>query len=71
MKKSYVVLCMCNELLQGKKLNLKKCCSLYGISASTFRRYLALLRSFFWEQLEQVVLYDGSTQTYGLKFIKE
>ena len=66
MKKCYAVLCMCEDLHNGKKLNIKESCSRYGISVSTFRRYIALLRSFFWEQRLQTIVYDGLTQTYCL-----
>ncbi len=66
MKKCYAVLCMCEDLRKGRQLNIQECCNRYRISVATFRRYVALLRMFFWEERQQSIVYDSLTQTYQI-----
>ncbi|MBQ4268093.1 MAG: DeoR family transcriptional regulator [Clostridia bacterium] len=67
MNKSWVILALYDVLKQNGKISLEKCCAEYKISAPTFRRYLALLRSYFWEVYRCEIKYDLKTGEYAVK----
>ena len=69
MNKSYVLLRMYDDLRLGKKLTINGCCTEYHISVSTFRRYMAFLRGYFWEAYAQEIIYDSFSTEY--KLLKE
>lgn len=66
MKKSIVVLSMYDNLLGGKEVNINNCCADYGISVSTFYRYIAVLREYVWEKRKQEIVYDQKLNSYKL-----
>ena len=67
MNKSYVLLCMCEDLKNGKCIRLEECMVKYKISEPTFRRYLSLLRDFFLEQMGKEVKYVSAEKGYLLE----
>ncbi|MBQ8884993.1 MAG: hypothetical protein IJY62_01270 [Clostridia bacterium] len=67
MEKSYVILCMYEELLKGNPLCIDNCLVEYRISVPTFRRYLALLREFFAERHGADIRYDKTEKGYYLE----
>jgi len=64
--KSYIILTMFEELRRGNLLQINNVCTEYEISAPTFRRYISLLRSFFWEQYKLEIVYDYEKRAYKL-----
>ncbi|MBQ4587061.1 MAG: hypothetical protein IJB13_04650 [Clostridia bacterium] len=67
MNKSYVLLLMCENLKKGNPLRLEECLQRYGISVPTFRRYIALLRDFFMEELSKEIIYVPTERCYRVK----
>ncbi|MBQ8772126.1 MAG: helix-turn-helix domain-containing protein [Clostridia bacterium] len=66
MKKSLVVLDIYQELANGKTVNIKTCKDRYGISESTFYRYLCDIREYLWERNLQEVVYVAQEDTYKI-----
>ncbi|MBQ9125249.1 MAG: helix-turn-helix domain-containing protein [Clostridia bacterium] len=66
MKKTFIVLDMYEDLLAGSKLNSKTCNDKYGISESTFYRYLGDLREYLWEQHLREIVYFPQENTYKI-----
>ena len=66
MNKSYLVLCMHQDLENGKGLSLKDWCSQNQMTVSSFRRYVALLRDFYWHEKQTFIIYDAKRQRYIL-----
>lgn len=64
MNKSYVLLCMCEKLKNHKSLVIEETCQEYGISVPTFRRYIAMLRDFFWDTFQTEIVYDVKNKKY-------
>ena len=54
MEKTQKVLNMYQALLDGKEIELQEFCNEYGVSLSTFRRYMLEVRSFLWEKQSKV-----------------
>ena len=67
MNKSYVLLCLCERLKNGEELNIGTCCLEHKISIPTFRRYISLLKNFFWQELGEELIYDCKNQVYKIK----
>ena len=67
MNKSYVLLCMCEDLKNGKAITIEECTSKYKISEPTFRRYIAALRDFFLEQHGREIKYFSKRKCYKLE----
>ena len=67
MNKSYVVLRLYDKFRKGKKIKITECCGEYGISVSTFRRYIAFLRGYFNEFYGQEIVYLPQTMEYVLQ----
>lgn len=67
MNKSYTLLRMYDKLRTGKKIKINDCCGEFGISVSTFRRYVAFLRAYFNEYYAQEVVYLPQTEEYAIK----
>lgn len=67
MNKSYVILQMYDALNSGRKLRINECCGEYDISVSTFRRYMALLRSYYGEFLGEEIIYSPENAEYSLE----
>lgn len=67
MNKSYVLLRMYDKLKNGKFISLNDCCTEYGISVPTFRRYVAFLREYFSEVYAKEIVYDSENMFYILK----
>ena len=67
MNKSYVLLCMCEDLKNGKCISLEESLLKYKISEPTFRRYIATLRDFFLENLGEEIKYVSSEKCYKLE----
>ena len=66
MTKSYILLCLCDQLEKGRMLKINECCGEFEISIPTFRRYVATLREFFWERYRIDLMYDASKKAYRL-----
>ena len=66
MKKSCVLLYLCDDLKNGKKIHIESCCMEYDISVPTFRRYVAMLRNFFWEKYRRAIVYVSAEKAYAL-----
>ena len=66
MKKSSVLLFLCDDLKMGKKLKINKVCNLYEISIPTFRRYISALREYFLDRYNKDIVYDKDTKSYLL-----
>ncbi|MBQ8884994.1 MAG: hypothetical protein IJY62_01275 [Clostridia bacterium] len=64
MNKSYVILCMYEDLIGGKTLRIKDCQTEYSVSVPTFRRYIALLREYFAERRAVDIVYDKEAGGY-------
>ncbi|MBR2974372.1 MAG: hypothetical protein IKC47_01345 [Clostridia bacterium] len=64
MKKSLIVLQIYDSLLQGEKVNSYVCSCRFGISESTFYRYISVIRAHLWETQMVDVVYDAKNQTY-------
>ena len=67
MNKSYVLLRLYDEFLSGKNIKIYDCCREYGISVSTFRRYMCFLRGYFSEIYGGEIVYDSKILSYYLK----
>ncbi len=67
MKKNYILLQMYDALRSGVGLNINDCCNRYAISVATFRRYIAFLRSYFFENYGREIIYDAQNLLYCLK----
>ena len=67
-KKTYAVLSLYQDLIEGKKLNIYGVCNDYKISLSTFHRYIAIIREFLWERKKQEVVYDKVGKFYYIFF---
>lgn len=66
LKKTFIVLDMYEDLLAGSKLNSKTCNDKYGISESTFYRYISTIKEFVWERHLQEVVYNTEDNTYKI-----
>jgi len=58
---------MAMALEGGNGLDIVNCCSNYSMTVSTFRRYLATLRAFFWQERGLIIVYDNKQKKYLLK----
>lgn len=67
MNKSYILLRLYDKFREGKKLKIVECCDEYGISVSTFRRYIAFLREYFSEYDGREIIYISESAEYSLK----
>ncbi|MBQ2909057.1 MAG: hypothetical protein IKC33_01315 [Clostridia bacterium] len=67
MNKSYVLLLMCEDLKKGKPIRFDECLQKYKISVPTFRRYIAVLRDFFIEELGKEIIYVPTEKCYRVK----
>ncbi|MBO6264110.1 MAG: hypothetical protein J6N93_07605, partial [Clostridia bacterium] len=74
-KKCYHILTMYETLCQGGNVDLKGCCEKFGISAVTFRRYIALLKEFFKDDKGLKLVNDRKNSVYFIRgggyFLKE
>ena len=59
-------MCMYQRLESGKGLEVKEWCGSNQMSLSSFRRYVALLRDFYWQEKQTTIVYDQKTQKYVL-----
>lgn len=66
MNKSYIILQMYDALRLGACIKIRDCCGVYGISVSTFRRYMAFLRAYFSEMYGLDIVYDAYLSSYSL-----
>ena len=66
MNKCYAILCLCEELKNGKLIYMEEVLTEYKISEPTFRRYVATLRNFFCEQYGEEIKYFPSLKAYGV-----
>ena len=66
MKKSFILLCMSEDLQRGGVLTLNECCAEYKMSEPTFRRYIADLRNYYWEKTHLEIIYDARKRGYRL-----
>ena len=57
MSKSYTILCLSDMLKRNEILSLEPVCETYKISAPTFRRYVALLRDYFWQEHNREIIF--------------
>lgn len=67
MNKTTIVLCIYDDLLNGIKINSGICRKSYGISETTFYRYISIIRAHFWESQMIDVVFDVKKQTYLLE----
>lgn len=67
MNKSYILLKLYDVLRTGGAICLGDCCSVYGFSLATFRRYMAFLRTYFMETCGREIIYDPVRAVYRLK----
>ena len=69
MGKSYTILCLSDMLKRGEILCLEEICDRYSVSVPTFRRYVALLRDYFWQEFstEIVFVHDDVKGVSGYK----
>lgn len=66
MEKSIVILNMYDDLLEGKEVNINRFCADYGMSVSTFYRYITVLREYVWEKSKQEIIYNPRKNSYKL-----
>jgi len=66
MDRTIVILNMYDDLLEDKEVNINRWCADYGISVSTFYRYIAVLREYVWEKLKQEIVYDQKINSYKI-----
>ena len=71
MNKSYVLLCLYEKLQSGKGIQIETCCKEFGISVPTFRRYISILRDFFWEKHNSEIKYDIKQKEYRVEYRKD
>lgn len=64
--KPFVVLDMFDDLKKGNIINSKTCYLKYGISESTFYRYINDIRDYMWEKHLQEVVFDSHGNTYRI-----
>lgn len=57
---------MYNDLLKGNPISSKSCYEKYGISESTFYRYINDIRDYLWEKHLQEVVYIPQENTYKI-----
>lgn len=57
---------MYQELQMGSVINISVCHQKYGISESTFYRYLGDIREYLWEQHLQEIIYFPQENTYKI-----
>ena len=69
MNKSYILLRLYDKFKKGQEVEIGACCGKYGISISTFRRYIAFLRGYFNEFYGQEIKYISESAKYILKNI--
>ena len=67
MNKTTIVLCIYDDLLNGIKINSGICRKSYGISETTFYRYISIIRAHIWESQMIDVVFDVKKQTYLLE----
>ena len=67
MNKTTIVLCIYDDLLNGNKINSGICRKSYGISETTFYRYISIIRAHIWESQMIDVVFDVKKQTYLLE----
>lgn len=67
MNKSYVLLLMYDWLRKGKSVRITECCQEFEISVSTFRRYIAFLRTYFMQEYGKEIVYDPKEEKYLLQ----
>jgi len=66
MDRTIVILNMYDDLLEDKEVNINRWCADYGISVSTFYRYIAVLREYVWEKRKQEIVYDQKINSYKI-----
>ena len=66
MNKSYALLYLCEQLKEGKAIDMQTCMLVYDISVPTFRRYMADLRAFFTEKYGLEIKYISAKKGYFL-----
>lgn len=66
MKKCHILLGMYDDLLSGEIIRIDVCCAEFGISVSTFRRYIACLRDFLDEKHSREIVYLSEVKGYIL-----
>ncbi|MBQ2714385.1 MAG: hypothetical protein IJF76_02005 [Clostridia bacterium] len=69
MNKCMIVLCMYDDLQEYGAIKVKECADRYGISVSSFYRYLKLLNDYVGKRKFYKIVYDRKNQEYKLKKI--
>lgn len=65
--KSYILLDLYSVLTRHGELSINSCCNEYGISISTFRRYISCLRNYFLEKEGKDIIYNALKRVYVLE----
>jgi len=64
--KSKIILKLYDDLVEHKRVNINEFRDKYGVSISTFYRYMNTVREYVAENLFLSVIYDTRTESYKL-----
>ena len=67
MNKSYAILTMSERLRKGELIYIGETCIEFNISVPTFRRYMSMLRNFFWDTDLIEIEYNITKKGYQIK----
>ena len=67
MEKSIIILYIYDRLLNGRSVTASECMARFGISLSTFYRYVNTVRAFLWEKACKEICYDPKTTSYYIE----
>lgn len=65
--KSIIILQLYRDLLSGKGISVNECLDDYGLSLSTFYRYMDTLRQFLRTDGNISITYDSKNKIYKIK----
>ena len=62
-----IILRMYDDLQAGHSIKLIDVCRIYDISIPTFHRYIALLRSYLWQEHTKTLVYHERNNEYRIQ----